>query len=327
MWETVGIPESEAKVYEALIPQGQATIASLAGRTTLPPARINRALAALVTRGLVTRTPGRPVRYAAVAPSLAGSVLIAKREHELGRLQAHLHKLDEAFHAERASRHRGQSIEIVEGAARVYRAFVEIQRSARYEVRSFDKPPYFVPPGEHGDEGPNLEEREHLAVGKVTYRVVYDPESVVLPGRMDNILDGIRSGERARTGPALPVKLVICDETMAIVSSAEDHGNEMAYVLHPSSLLDLTFGLFEAMWDRATPITRAEPGTASEDAFGPQERRLLALLASGATDAVIARTFGWSVRTVQRHLHDLMDRLGARTRFQAGMEAVRRGWL
>ncbi|WP_306216054.1 response regulator transcription factor, partial [Actinoplanes sp. RD1] len=62
-------------------------------------------------------------------------------------------------------------------------------------------------------------------------------------------------------------------------------------------------------------------------AFGPQERRLLALLASGSTDAVIAKTFGWSVRTVQRHLHELMERLGARTRFQAGMEAVRRGWL
>jgi DNA-binding CsgD family transcriptional regulator/DNA-binding MarR family transcriptional regulator len=327
MWETVGIPESEAKVYEALIPQGQATIGGLADRTSLPPARVTRALTALVGRGLVTRTPGRPARYAAVAPSLAGSVLIARREHELGRLQEHLHKLDEAFHAERAARHRDQSIEIIEGAARVYRAFVEIQRSARFEVRSFDKPPYFVPPGEHGDEGPNLEEREHLSAGRVGYRVVYDPESVALPGRMDNILEGIRKGERARTGPTLPVKLVISDESVAIVSSAADHENEIAYVLHPSSLLDLTSGVFEAMWDRATPITRTEPLVPDDDSFGPQERRLLALLASGATDAVIARTFGWSVRTVQRHLHDLLERLGARTRFQAGMEAVRRGWL
>ena len=326
MWETVGIPESEARVYEALIPPGQATVAGLAGRTDLAPARITRALTALVDRGLVTRTPGRPVRYAAVAPSLAGSVLIAKREHELGRLQQHLHKLDEAFQAGREARERDRSVEVIEGPSKVYRAFVQIQRSARYEVRSFDKPPYFVPPGEHGDEGPNLEERQHLAAGQVSYRVVYDPESVTLPGRMENILDGVRSGERARTGPALPAKLVISDDTVAIVSSAADHRKDIAYVLHPSSLLDLTIGLFEAAWSRATPITRAENND-PEDVFGPQQRKLLSLLASGATDAVIARTMGSSVRTVQRHLHELMEQMGARTRFQMGLEAVRRGWL
>src|SRR5689334_11697725 len=103
MWETVGIPEVEARVYEALIPQGRATVAGLAGRTTLPPARVTRALQELIERGLVTRTPGRPARYAAVAPALAGSVLIAKREHERGRLQEHLQHLDEAFHAERVA--------------------------------------------------------------------------------------------------------------------------------------------------------------------------------------------------------------------------------
>ncbi|MFG1606731.1 helix-turn-helix domain-containing protein [Actinoplanes sp. NPDC049265] len=325
MWETVGIPEVEARVYEALIPPGQATVAALAARTHLGSARVTRALAGLVGRGLATRTPGRPVRYAAVAPSLAGSVLIAKREHELARLQQHLHRLDEAFEAGRAARQRSRDVELIEGASKIYRAFVEIQRSARAEVRSFDKPPYFVPPGEHGDDGPNLEERQHLAAGQVGYRVVYDAESVALPGRMDNILDGIRKGERARTTSGLPVKLVIADATSAIVSSAEDQRREIAYVLHESSILDLAIGLFEATWDRATPIIRATPNP--EAPSGAQQRQLLSLLASGATDAVIARTLGWSVRTVQRHAHELAERLGARTRFQMGMEAVRRGWL
>jgi DNA-binding NarL/FixJ family response regulator len=30
---------------------------------------------------------------------------------------------------------------------------------------------------------------------------------------------------------------------------------------------------------------------------------------------------------VQRNIHELMKKVGARTRFQAGMEAVNRGWL
>jgi DNA-binding NarL/FixJ family response regulator len=36
---------------------------------------------------------------------------------------------------------------------------------------------------------------------------------------------------------------------------------------------------------------------------------------------------GLSLRTVRRRIAELMIELGADTRFQAGAEAVRRGWL
>ncbi|MGD0557044.1 MAG: hypothetical protein ABSA93_18950 [Streptosporangiaceae bacterium] len=47
----------------------------------------------------------------------------------------------------------------------------------------------------------------------------------------------------------------------------------------------------------------------------------------GLTDAAIARHLGAHLRTVQRRVRGLLDRLGAATRFQAGLQAVRRGWL
>lgn len=325
MWETVGIPETEARVYEALIPQGQSTVDILSGRVNFTTARTTRALASLIQRGLVTRAPGRRATYVAVEPSLAGSVLIARREHELRQLQQHLNKLDQAFRTETTAHQPAEHVQVVEGAPQIWRTFVRVQRSAQHEVRGFDKPPYFVPPGEHGDEGPNLEERQHLAAGAVGYRIVYDQESVAIPGRLENIWEGIRRGERARVGTSLPVKLVICDDTMAIASSSTDYHNGIAYLIHPSSLLDMISQLFEAVWDRAVPLNRGE--SKSAHTMNPRDRQLLGLLASGATDAVIARTFGWSMRTVQRHIHDLMQQVGARTRFQVGMEAARRGWL
>jgi predicted transcriptional regulator/DNA-binding CsgD family transcriptional regulator len=325
MWETVGIPESEARVYEALIPQAHATVDALASRVNFTTTKTARALARLIERGLVTRTSGRPARYFAVEPSLAGSVLIAKREHELKQLQQHLNKLDEAFRTEAASR-PAEHIEVIEGPPKIWRTFVRVQRAAQREVRGFDKPPYFVPQGEHGDEGPNLEERRHLAASAVSYRVVYDQESVAIPGRLANIWEGIHRGERARVAGSLPAKLVLCDDTMAIVCSPSDYQNAIAYLIHPSSLLEMAAGLFEAVWARAVPLNRPE----SKDgpmAMNPRDEQLISLLASGATDAVIARTFGWSMRTVQRHIHELMHQVGARTRFQVGMEAVNRGWL
>lgn len=326
MWETVGIPETEAHVYEALIPLGHTTADVLSSRVNVTVARTTRALAALIQRGLVTRMPGRPARYSAVEPSLAGSVLIAKREHELRRLQQHLNKLDETFHAETSAHNPAEHIEVIRGAPKIWRTFVRVQRCAQHQVRAFDKPPYFVAAGEHGDEGPNLDERRSLEAGSVSYRVVYDQESVAVPGRLENIWEGIRRGERAKVGTSLPAKLVLSDDTLAIVSSAADYQNSVAYLIRASSLLDMTAALFEAVWARAVPLNRSG-STETEASMSPLDRQLLGLLASGATDAVISRTFGWSIRTVQRHVHELMQQVGARTRFQIGMEAVRRGWL
>ena len=60
----------------------------------------------------------------------------------------------------------------------------------------------------------------------------------------------------------------------------------------------------------------------------PDERRfLLEQLMAGATDEVIARKLGIGLRTVRRRIAELMTELGVDTRFQAGVEAVRRGWL
>lgn len=44
-----------------------------------------------------------------------------------------------------------------------------------------------------------------------------------------------------------------------------------------------------------------------------------------AKDESIARQTGLSIRTLRRRMRRLLDLLGAQTRFQAGMQAARRG--
>ncbi|OHV47242.1 hypothetical protein BCD48_19545 [Pseudofrankia sp. BMG5.36] len=70
------------------------------------------------------------------------------------------------------------------------------------------------------------------------------------------------------------------------------------------------------------------PGDGDDNAPpSPAELLLLQLLADGAKDESAARSLGVSVRTVRRMVADLMRRLEARSRFQAGILAKRRGWL
>jgi DNA-binding CsgD family transcriptional regulator len=222
-------------------------------------------------------------------------------------------------------RHPAELIEVLEGGANIRSAFFRIQREAEREVRVFDKPPYFNPTGADAFDT-NPEEMESLERNRVTYRVIYERSAVELPGRLADIWQGIRAGEQARVADSLPLKLALGDDKVALINSTTDYHNQTAYQVHPSALLDALIQLFEATWHRSVALNQAPPAGDGTDVLTPVRRELVGLLAAGATDETIARSLGLSVRTVQRHVHTLMSELGAETRFQLGMEAVRRNW-
>jgi DNA-binding NarL/FixJ family response regulator len=87
--------------------------------------------------------------------------------------------------------------------------------------------------------------------------------------------------------------------------------------------------LFEMYWQRAIPLRVRDGLPMLDGSTGPTaaERRLLPLLVGGLSDVAIARQLGWTERTVRRHLQRMMVKLNAGTRFQAGYQAVQRGWL
>ncbi len=322
MWQIVGIPESDGRVYEALIPLRSCTAADLAATTGLSRERTARILGRLVERGLATRLPGKPARFLAVMPDLAASTLIAAQESKLGQLRAYADQIAASYRVPAGDRHPAELIEVIEGASKVRNAFVRLQREARKEMRVFDKPPYT-------DEQPdgNPEEYRLLDEGRVSYRTVYDRNGITAPGRIGEIRRGIRHGERARVGSA-PMKMALSDDRLALIPvlTSGHTVNEAAYVVHPSSLLDALSELFEVIWAKAIPLNQKPEQEASDGMLTEQDRDLLALLAAGTTDEIMARTFGWSARTVQRHVHRIMTLVNAETRFQAGLEAGRRGW-
>jgi DNA-binding CsgD family transcriptional regulator len=70
-----------------------------------------------------------------------------------------------------------------------------------------------------------------------------------------------------------------------------------------------------------------QPAAPRRDQPSSQERDLLRLLGQGLTDASAARQLGVSLRTVRRMMAELMARLDARSRFEAGIRAAERGWV
>jgi DNA-binding CsgD family transcriptional regulator/DNA-binding MarR family transcriptional regulator len=322
MWHAVGVSRHEEVVYEAIARRRQATPGDILPEVGLSRAQLTRTLGQLVDRGLATRSPGRPARYAAVPPEQVAAALIAERERDLLRLRAHARRLGEEVRRHDPTWHDpADVIQVVQGAENLRATLVRMQREARVQIRGFDRPPYLDNP-----VGGNPEENQRLDDRSLTYRVVYDQSALAIPGRMAEIWRGIQRGEQARVYGHVPMKMVLCDDRLALIPVMTDgYPADAAYLVNPSSLLDAFSELFETLWDRAVAVNKA--GHGRPGGLSDQDADLIGLLASGATDETIARTVGLSVRTVHRHVHRIMAMVGAETRFQTGMEAVRRGWV
>ncbi|MFB7508127.1 helix-turn-helix domain-containing protein, partial [Streptomyces broussonetiae] len=159
---------------------------------------------------------------------------------------------------------------------------------------------------------------------RVRIRAVYEAGSVSAPGRLAEIREVVTAGEEARVLPELPCKLAIVDDRWAMLPVATGSEAQAAVLVRASSLLDALTGMFEAYWHRAVRVPDADGPTIGA---GNRRGELLTLLSAGFTDDSIARQLGVSPRTVQRWVREVMDDLGARTRFQAGIQAARAGLL
>jgi len=86
--------------------------------------------------------------------------------------------------------------------------------------------------------------------------------------------------------------------------------------------ISLLANTFDAVWQRSGPATGAREQRPPDDL-----KEVLAQLATGATDRKAQRSANLSARTFSRKVAELMRLLGATSRFQAGAEASRRGWV
>jgi hypothetical protein len=130
-------------------------------------------------------------------------------------------------------------------------------------------------------------------------------------------------GEQIRILPEVDTRLAIVGPHHALVPDPLGVGVARHVVLRQAVLIELLVRYFDQLWERASAVPDLERGQPRPDL----RRLLLVQLARGAKDEQIARTLGISLRTVRRRIATLMVELGVDTRFQAGAEAVRRGWL
>lgn len=310
-------------VYQALVSAPRSTVDALAKRTLLSESAIRDSLTELQQFDAVTPVDSTKEVWEARRPDLVA----AEAMRQFGVWRAQLLEAEErlttAFRYARYEETSALDFEILQGSDAFFERFKQLQPKARSHVWGIDRPPYYWEPDEiHRQERMQIEQ---MAAG-ITYRTIYQESESDSPVRNASMARSVASGENARVLARPPIKMTIIDCEVGVVAldpPAGAEGSLSTLLVRRSTLLDAFCNIFESLWSLAVPVNLDR----QNQELSKREREILTLMASGAGDDAIARRLGVSRRTIVRHIGRLLEHLGSTTRFQAGAQAARRGWL
>ncbi|MEU3526746.1 hypothetical protein AB0E62_23240 [Streptomyces sp. NPDC038707] len=317
-------PDSaRGRVYRFLVAHPHTSVPRLAAGTGLSETAVRAALEELAAEDIaVTADSGKArSRWEAVPPTQVVEALLRRDDVVRTALRRTGTEMERLYRSARRDAGHYEALEVVEDPARVLAVSRQLQQSVRHQLRVIDVPPYSGTTDHYLAQ--EALQRERMAAG-VVYRAIYHGSAFDDPIAWPNMARMIEAGEQARTLDDPPMKLAIRDSDLAVVTlAADDRPGLVSLLVRPSGLFQALSHTFESLWKLAVPVSAAGIGTPID----ARDRQILTLMASGATDDAIARHLGLGRRTVVRRVSALLVSLGATTRFQAGVQAARRGWL
>jgi DNA-binding NarL/FixJ family response regulator len=149
-------------------------------------------------------------------------------------------------------------------------------------------------------------------------------------------MSGVEATARIVALPSPPVVLVVTmvddDDTVlaAMTAGARGYilkgapGEEVAAAVRTVAAGGAVFGAGVAAQVLARTASTAQRAGTPEDGLTEREREVLTLIAEGSSNALIARSLGLSVKTVQNYVSRILDKLQLADRTQAALYARRR---
>ncbi len=143
--------------------------------------------------------------------------------------------------------------------------------------------------------------------------MVLDPawaQRIAAAGRMHDV--------QIRVSPEETNETIVLDGRVAILAGDQRAGVRSYSLISQPETVQGVSSLFESAWRAATDLDVFDARVSEIRRIAPQ---VLDLLSQGVKDETAARTLGLGVRTYRRRVAELMDALGAESRFQAGLRA------
>jgi DNA-binding NarL/FixJ family response regulator len=162
-------------------------------------------------------------------------------------------------------------------------------------------------------------DREAVARG-IRLRAIYPSSMLNHPQHAAYLRDLAAAGINVRLLPHGPVDMVIFDGHSVLLPGEPRDASRTMLILTGTAVRTFEV-IYEDCWDRATPfglVVHEAP-----DELDEAERTIASLMLSGLTDDQIARKMAITRRTLQRRIAKLMERWGAKSRFELGYHFAR----
>ncbi|MCW2665800.1 MAG: transcriptional regulator, LuxR family [Frankiales bacterium] len=322
MQQLLDLDEPTLAVYRALLRRPEDHV-----REPESP-QVRQALARLVAAGLVRRRPDTGGHVAERPDSVTSRALAEEqraldaRQEQLARARREITDLVELYVTGLTHSAAPVEVERIETIPALEARLDELAAGATHELLTIGVTASYRP-----EDVPALRARDQRSWARgARSRTIYPASIRDADHLMAYALEGSAVADEYRVLERPPMTLVVIDRRVGVIPLEQAHLDRGAHVVWSPSIVAAFVQLFELAWDAAEPLFSASL-RAEGDPLSPRDRRLLELLAAGIQDEAVSRQLGVGLRTVRRDAARLMEELGAGTRFQAGVEAARRGWL
>ncbi|MER6423253.1 helix-turn-helix transcriptional regulator [Streptomyces sp. NPDC001137] len=289
---------------------------------------VRGALDRLSEMALVRASTEDPSHLYAVSPHVGMELLLARQQEQLAAQQQRLEasraaaaKLILEFDGQRQTGPSAAGIEHLQGLDAIRDHLATLHDKVTHELLTFAPGGPQTPANMQASRPLN----QQLLERGVRMRTIYLESIRSCPDTMEYAHWLAEQGCQVRTVPSLPNRMIIYDRESAILATDTDNTAAGAVQVSSQGMIASLHALFESVWQSADPLDamrQPDPGGLTR-----QQSEALRLLAQGSTDEAIAKRLGVSARTARRIAHGLMTHLDARSRFQAGVYAVQKGYL
>jgi DNA-binding CsgD family transcriptional regulator len=322
----LGLDRETESIYRAMLAHPADGVVALCERLVMPMDVLRTGLDRLSELGLVRPSYEEDGGIRPVSPDIGLEVLLARQRAELAAQQQRIEASQAAAvqlisdYAELRPARDQPGVEHLVGLDQIQERLTRLERELCREAMTFANGAQT----ERAIESAKVLNEALLKRG-ARIRTVYLDSVRNSPHTLEYLEWLVASGGEVRTVASLPTRLIIADRVTAVLPVSSDDTAAGAVVLTGQGTLMALCALFESVWSNAAPLGVSAP----RDVHGltDTEATALSLLADGHTDETIAKRLGVSHRTARRIATSLMEKLGARSRFEAGVRAVKIGWL
>jgi len=323
MLQTLGLGSTAEALYRAMLTDPSLGVAELGTRLGLPESAVREGLNELVRLTLLRESRDLPGRLRAVSPEVGLASIVrhqeielAKRQHELATSKARVEFSDLRPNTP------------VDGTQRLV-GLDAIQAELELLAKDLTFECLAVMPGGAQSQASLDASRpldQEALDRNISLLTLYQNSARHDPPTYGYARWLTENGGQVRTAPILPPRMLIFDRKIVLVPVDPLDTKRGALCTRETAIVASLLTIFQQAWGTAVPLG-ADQTASPETGLTTVERKLLSLLAAGMTDEVAGRRLGISARTVRRQMAGLMERLGATSRFEAGLKAAQRGWL